>query len=150
MPRKTPPRLAAVAAADRPFTLRLTWADGAVSSVDISRLVTTFKLYRPLRDDPTFARAVRLGEHGVDVVWDDDIDMSADTLWRLAREQSGATLSAEGFRHWRESRAFTLEAAADALGLSRRTVAYYEQGKRPVPRVVALATRGLESERAAR
>jgi hypothetical protein len=37
-----------------------------------------------------------------------------------------------------------LDAAARALGVSRRMVAYYEQGTKPIPRVVALATRGLE------
>ena len=78
-------------------------------------------------------------------MWDDDLDMSADTLWRLAQEQSGATMSAEAFRRWRERRAYTLDAAARALGLSRRMIAYYEKGDRPIPRVVALATRALEA-----
>jgi DNA-binding transcriptional regulator YiaG len=87
---------------------------------------------------------VRVGEYGADVVWSDEIDMSADTLWRLAREQSGATMSPDAFKHCRERKAYTLDAAARALGLSRRTVAYYEQGAKPIPRVVALATRGLE------
>src|SRR5262249_17284191 len=31
------------------------------------------------------------------------------------------------------------------LGLSRRMIAYYERGERPIPRVVALATRALEA-----
>ncbi len=66
------------------------------------------------------------------------------TLWRLAQEQSGATMTAEAFRRWREAHAYSLDAAAAALGLSRRTIAYYEQGEKPIPRVVALATRGLE------
>ena len=48
------------------------------------------------------------------------------------------------FRHWRERKAYTLDAAAKALGISRRMVAYYEHGNRPIPRLVALATRGLE------
>jgi hypothetical protein len=39
----------------------------------------------------------------------------------------------------------TLDAAATALGLSRRMIAYYEAGKKPIPRVVALATRALEA-----
>lgn len=41
-------------------------------------------------------------------------------------------------------KAYTLDEAARALGLSRRMVAYYEKGDRPIPRVVALATRALE------
>ena len=77
-------------------------------------------------------------------MWTDAIDMSADTLWRLAQEQAGTTMTPDEFRHWRERKAYTLDTAARALGISRRMVAYYEQGDRPIPRVVALATRGLE------
>ena len=74
-----------------------------------------------------------------------DLDMSNDTLWRLTQEQSGATMTAEAFRGWRERHAYTLDTAARALGLSRRMIAYYEKGERPIPRVVALATKGLEA-----
>jgi len=70
--------------------------------------------------------------------------MSADTLWRLAQEQAGVTMSPEAFKHRRERKAYTLDAAARALGISRRMVAYYEQGAKPIPRVVALATHGLD------
>jgi transcriptional regulator with XRE-family HTH domain len=73
--------------------------------------------------------------------------MAADTLWRLAQEQSGATMTAEAFRSWRERRAYTLDAAAKALGLSRRMVAYYDHGDKPIPRVVALAAQALDLAR---
>ena len=53
-------------------------------------------------------------------------------------------MSPDAFKAWRERSALTLDAAAHALGLSRRMVAYYEQGTKPIPRVVALATRALE------
>jgi transcriptional regulator with XRE-family HTH domain len=71
--------------------------------------------------------------------------MAADTLWRLAQEQSGQTMSPDAFKHWRERKAYTLDSAAAALGLSRRMVAYYEQGAKPIPRVVALATHALDA-----
>ena len=70
--------------------------------------------------------------------------MAAVTLWRLAQEQSGLTMSPDAFRRWRERNAFTLDTAARTLGVSRRMVAYYEQGAKPIPRVVALAMRALE------
>ena len=70
--------------------------------------------------------------------------MAADTLWRLAQEQSGETLTVEAFRAGRERKAYTLDGAARVLGLSRRMVAYYEQGEKPIPRTVAFATRELE------
>jgi transcriptional regulator with XRE-family HTH domain len=58
--------------------------------------------------------------------------MAADTLWRLAQEQAGETMTPDAFRHWRDRKAYTLDEAARALGLSRRMVAYYEKGDRPI------------------
>lgn len=144
MPKKSLPRIAAVVADKKPLTLRIQWKDGEESRVDVSGLVNTFRVYESLRASPDLFRKVRLGEFGTDVVWDDAIDMAADTLWRLAQEQSGVTMSSDAFKHWRERKAYTLDTAAQALGLSRRMVAYYEQGAKPIPRVVALATRALD------
>jgi DNA-binding XRE family transcriptional regulator len=124
--------------------LRVHWRKGGESLVDVSGMIENFKLYAPLRHESELFRQVRVGEYGTDIVWTDEIDMSADTLWRLAREQSGATMTPDEFRHWRERKAYTLDTAAKALGISRRTVAYYEHGDRAIPRVVALATRALE------
>lgn len=144
MPKRVLPRIAAVAADDEPMSLRVRWDRGEESLIDVSGIVETYRVFAPLRHSAELFRRVRVGEHGTDVVWTDDIDMSADTLWRLAQEQSGASMSPEDFRRWRERKALTLDEAARALGLSRRMVAYYEKGDRPIPRVVALATRGLE------
>jgi DNA-binding transcriptional regulator YiaG len=144
MPKRTLPRIAGVAPGKAPLTLRVCWQHGGESLVDVSGLVGAFRVYAPLREDRALFRQVRLGEHGTDVTWIDEIDMAADTLWRLAQEQSGETLTAEAFRAWRERKAYTLNGAARALGLSRRMVAYYERGEKPVPRTVTLATRALE------
>jgi len=144
MPKKTLPRIRAVEAAEAPFTLRVQWISGDENTIDLSGIIHTFKVFAPLRTDPKLFRQVHPGEHGTDLVWNEDIDLANDTLWRLAQEQSGATMSAEAFQAWRKRHAFTLDTAAKALGLSRRMVAYYEEGKRPIPRTVALATRGLE------
>lgn len=144
MPRKVLPRITAVTPDAAPMTLRVRWDKGDESLIDVSGMIESYRLYAPLRQSPELFRQVRVGEHGTDVVWTDEIDMSADTLWRLAQEQAGETMTPAEFRHWRERKAYTLAAAAKALGISRRMVAYYEQGDRPIPRVVALATRGLE------
>ena len=146
MPKKTLPRIVAVTADEKPLTLRIRWDNGDESRVDVSGLIETFRVYELLRRSPDLFAQVRLGEYGADIVWPDDVDISADTLWRLAQEQSGATMSPDDFKHWRERKAYTLDAAARALGVSRRMVAYYEQGAKRIPRVVALATRGLERE----
>jgi DNA-binding transcriptional regulator YiaG len=144
MPKKVLPRVTAVTPDAAPMTLRVRWDKGGESLIDVSGMIESFPLYAPLRQSPELFRQVRVGEHGTDVVWTDEIDMSADTLWRLAQEQAGATMTPAEFRNWRERKAYTLDAAAKALGISRRMVAYYEQGDRPIPRIVALATRGLE------
>jgi DNA-binding XRE family transcriptional regulator len=125
--------------------LEIRWSTGDRTSVDVSGLINSFRVYAPLRRSLRLFRHVRVGEHGADIVWNDELDMSNDTLWRLAQEQSGATMSAAAFRRWRERQAYTLDAAAKALGVSRRMIAYYEKGERPIPRVVALAIRGLEA-----
>jgi len=125
--------------------LQIQWYTGEETLVDVSGIISSFRFYAPLRQNPELFRQVRVGEHGADIVWAGDLDMSNDTLWRLAQEQSGATMTADAFRRWRERRAYTLDAAAQALGLSRRMIAYYEKGERPIPRVVALATRALEA-----
>lgn len=144
MPKKILPRIAAVSADTKPLTVHIRWQNGEENRVDVSGLVETFRVFEPLRRSPALFRQVRLGEHGTDIVWSDEIDMAAETLWRLAQEQTGATMSPDAFRHWRERKAYTLDTAARALGVSRRMVAYYEQGAKPIPRVVALAARALE------
>ena len=95
MPKKTLPRIVAVSAhKKKPLTLRIRWDKADESVVDVSGLIETFRVYEPLRRSPELFVQARRGEHGTDVVWSDDMDMSADTLWRLAQEQTGATMSA--------------------------------------------------------
>jgi hypothetical protein len=144
MPTRTLPRIANVTPSKTALALDVRWQDGAETRVDVSDIIRIFRALGPLRTDRALFEQVRVGEHGTDVAWTDEIDISADTLWRLAQEQSGQTLSAAAFRAWRERKAYTLHGAARALGLSRRMVAYYKQGEKPIPRVVALATQALE------
>lgn len=145
MPKKVLPHIAAVGPGDKPLTLLVVWENGDTSQIDVSGMVESFKVYAPLRQSPELFGKAQVGEYGTDVVWTDEIDMSADTLWRLAQEQSGETITADEFRRWRKRKAYTFDTAALSLGISRRTVAYYESGDLPIPRLVALATRGLDA-----
>jgi DNA-binding transcriptional regulator YiaG len=152
MPKKTLPRILAVLADQKQFVLYVEWNNGSENRIDISNIINTFRVYTPLRHSHELFQKAQLGEYGTDIVWQgnwdkdgvDEIDISAQTLWRLCQEQTGMTMSPDGFKTWRENKSYTLDAAATALGLSRRMVAYYEQGAKPIPRIVALATRGLE------
>ena len=144
MPKKILPRILSLTVSPQSYSLIVTWTTGERSTIDLSGPILTFKLYEPLRHSAELFASAKVGEHGTDIVWTDEIDMSADTLRRLADEQTGITMAPEAFRQWREKKAYTLDGAARALGLSRRMVAYYEQGDKPIPRVVALATKALE------
>jgi hypothetical protein len=50
---------------------------------------------------------------------------------------------------WRLRHGLSLTKAAEALGLSRRMVAYYANGEKSVPRAIQLACKGWEAEQAA-
>lgn len=63
-----------------------------------------------------------------------------------ASEMSPSARSA-AFRAWRRRHKLSLTRAAEAIGMSRRMVAYYEKGEKPVPQSVLLACQGWEAAR---
>ncbi len=127
------------------YKLRLRWVSGKTMVVDLSEPVHRLKGLRPLRDQTVFARVAK-GEGGHSIVWPDEIDMGADRLWEMSLEQNGH-LDAVEFIRWRWRYGLSLSDAAEALGLSRRQVAYYASGERAVPRTVLLACKGWEAEK---
>jgi hypothetical protein len=56
--------------------------------VNVSGPINTYRFYAPLRDNDALFRRVQVGEYGSDIVWPDGLDMSAETLRRLAQEQA--------------------------------------------------------------
>lgn len=126
--------------------LHLRWSDGSRAKLDIAPMLRGATL-RSLRDPDEFARA-RVGEWGHSVEWPSGAELGAETLWL-------ATLSANGqedtrdFLEWRLRHGLSLTKAAEALGLSRRMVAYYSNGEKPVPRAILLACKGWEVGHAA-
>lgn len=129
-----------------PSTLRLTYADGAVLQVNLRTTIQKHPVLKPLRSPKVFAQA-EVGDWGGSIVWPDDenLELAADNLRALAIEQSGSA-SHELLWNWMERHHLTLDKAAEALGLSRRMLAYYRSGEKPVPRTVALACIGWETE----
>ena len=146
------PRLASIEPADG-FVVRVSWAEGTrvgrIDEVDLSPIIMRFALYRSLRENPALFATARLRDSGSAVEWGheaerDELDMSAVTIERLA----GEIMTNEEFRAFLRRNQLTFDAAAAALGLSRRQVAYFSRDK-PIPRTVALACRGWEAGRRA-
>jgi len=129
------------------YTLLLRWANDKELAVDLREPVFRLKGLRPLRDTAAFALA-GVGELGHSVVWPGEIDMGASRLLEMALEQNGRADAVE-FIRWRWKHGLSLTDAAEALGLSRRQVAYYASGEHAVPRTVLLACKGWEVERQA-
>lgn len=138
-------RLTAVAAKPRTM-LSLQWSDGTLADIDLHAMLRG-RAARALRDEAEFAR-VSLGEWGHSVVWPCGIDLGAERLWL-------ETLSATGrddvrrFLEWRLRHGLSLSGAAQALGLSRRMIAYYSNGEKQIPRAILLACKGWEADQAA-
>jgi hypothetical protein len=125
------------------------WDDGRRCEIDLGPIIAARKVLAPLADPETFHR-VHLADDGWSVEWPDvGIDLGAAQLRRWADEQAGEAMPAEALRAWMEGHGLTLDRAAEALGLSRRTVAYYLSGEQSVPKTVMLATEGYDKRRAA-
>ena len=125
--------------------LAIEFDDGQRATLDLMPLIRQRTNLAPLANGQVFQTA-KVSKDGWSVEWPDaGIDFGVSQLRRWADEQSGRTMSAERFRDWMQRNKLTLDAAADALGLSRRSVAYYLSGEQPVPKTVMLATKALEA-----
>ncbi len=138
------PRLASVAPAEG-LSIAIEWADGPRTGrsdiVDLAPDILTYRLYRPLRDDPALFATLHLVDDGAAIAWGDDesIDMPATAIERLAEE----TMVAADFSRFLRRNRLTFDAAAAQLGISRRLIAYYAAGQ-PIPRHIALACERLD------
>ncbi|MSQ73151.1 MAG: hypothetical protein EXR27_17980 [Betaproteobacteria bacterium] len=126
------------------------WSTGRIDKVDVGSALKANPSLAPALRQSRFAR-VTPGEWGHCLSWGgpegSEIEIGADALWRLAREQEANTETVD-FAAWRAAHGLSLTEAAHSLGLSRRAVAYYDSGEKPVPRVVALALRGFQAHTA--
>jgi hypothetical protein len=128
------------------FRVEVEWlgSDRGKQRIYLAPAIFTFKIYRPLRDDPELFKTVHAIIGGSAIAWGEDeaIDMSAVMLEELASQE----MEVSDFRSFLERNKLTLEAAAAQLGISRRLAAYYAAGDRPIPRTVVLACRHLDEK----
>ncbi len=121
--------------------LEIGWDDGRVAAVDFSEVIDALKALAPLKRKSEFARAA-LSADGWSLEWPSGVDFGAEQVRRWADEQAGETMRVADFRVWMDEHGLTQEAAAQALGLSRRMIAYYLSGEKAIPKTVMLATEG--------
>lgn len=122
-------------------SLRLAWSDATIVDLDLGTAIND-QAYSTLGDQAEFAQ-VRIGDWGHSLVWPSGVEMGADSLWLETLSATGHD-DARAFLEWRLRHALSLTKAADALGLSRRMVAYYSNGEKKVPKSILLACRGWE------
>jgi len=132
-----------------PASLLLTFADGQQFTVALDEIIGKHTTLAPLADPEVFATAT-IGKWNDTVIWanNDNLELAADNLRARAVKQAGEC-SHELIWNWMAKHGLTLDRAAQELGLSRRMLAYYRSGEKPVPRTVALAMKGWEALRLA-
>lgn len=142
---KNPPNIQAARVLS-PGVIELTWSTGEILNVNLTDLPKRNAAFAKL-DDPAFFTQMSLDEWGHGIGWPGGLDLGADRLYELSREQAGLPTASE-FEAWMERNHLSLSVAAESLGMTRRMIAHYRTGSKPIPVVVGLACRGWEAKRA--
>jgi Protein of unknown function (DUF2442) len=128
--------------------IELVWSTGETLKVDLSDLPERNAAFAPLTD-PAFFVKIECDEWGHGIGWPGGLDLGADRLYELSREQAGLPTASE-FEAWMARNQLSLTVAAESLGMTRRMIVHYRTGSKPIPIVVGLACRGWEATRAQR
>lgn len=128
-----------------PGVLGLQFGDNLDITVDLSGVIAKHPSLARLAD-PSVFRAVEPDEWNRGVIFanDDDLTLASDNLRAMAIEQTGE-YSHQQVVAWMHNHGLSLDTAADALGISRRMLAYYRSGERAIPKTVGLAMLGWEA-----
>ena len=125
------------------LALEIDWSTGETLRADLAGWL------RPPMDalhDAAFFAQMQVDDWGTGLNWPGGLDLGADTLYTLCREQAGLP-TAQGFDAWMQRNGLSLVTAAESLGMTRRMIAHYRTGSRPIPKVVGLACTGWEAKR---
>lgn len=144
------PRFAALRALPG-HRLHMTFINGTEATVDFAPLFAQSPALEPLRNAQAFAQVCIAEDEGWTAEWPElDIQIGADTLWLDAQAQNAPDENTRIFAQWRARHGLSLAKAAEALGMTARTMSAYGSGTHPVPRYIALAVKGWEAEQAHR
>lgn len=137
---QTPKALSVIALA--PYRLRIAWNTGETLEVDVGEKLRKIPALAAILEPSVFAKA-HADEHGASIEWF-DAEFGTDNVYAWTREQMGEA-SHEMLLDWMHRNGLSLDEAASTLGLSRRMVAYYRSGRKPIPKSVWLACIGWET-----
>lgn len=145
MTKTKQPRVKSVAAHGT-NTIKVTWKGGGSCTVDLTGLIARVPAFDKLKDAGIFMR-VGVIDWGWAVGWPGGLDLSADTVKRMAEEQ--AQMTGNDLVHWQERLDLTIDETAELLGLSGRTVKNYRRRDASIPSAIGMACRALERDPAA-
>lgn len=129
--------------------LSMTFIDDSKAVVDFNVFFDESPGLAPLHDEAAFAQVCIGEDGGWTAEWPAlDIQIGADTLWLDAQAQNAKDENSRMSAQWRARNGLSLTQAAQALGMTPRTMSAYGSGARPVPCYVALAIKGWEAEHA--
>jgi hypothetical protein len=124
-------------------TLEADLSDGKTLTLDVAKIIGSTG-YKSLTDPEQFA-VVTVSEWDYGIEWSAmDQALSIETLLSLAREQSSTASPTADFNTWMKRNGLSLTTAAQALGLSRRTIIDCSTGQKPIPIHIVLACEGWE------
>jgi hypothetical protein len=121
--------------------VHLAWSDETEADVDLRDMLAD-RAFAALRDPAAFA-GVEVGDWGHELAWPCGAELGADRLWLETLSATGHG-DARAFLEWRMRHGLSLTKAAEALGVSRRMIAYYSNGEKVVPKPILLACKGWE------
>ena len=139
---KNPPGIKAIRVLDG-LRIEIDWSTKETLSVDLRGLLRA--PFGALCERSMFEQA-RNSDWGDGIDWPGGLSLGADTLYDLCREQAGLPTVTE-FNDWMKRNGLSLATASEALGMTRRMIAHYRTGSRPIPRVVGLALIGFAQSR---
>jgi len=126
--------------------LRIMFGDGFDAEVNLHEVMAKHPTLARLNDPAVFDQVTPdEWNRGVMFAGDDDLTLASDNLRAMAIEQTGE-YSHQQVIAWMHHHGLSLDTAADALGISRRMLAYYRSGERPIPKTVGLAMLGWEAQ----
>ncbi len=125
------------------YALRVKFRKEGWREIALEGFLARYKSVSALRNAALFAKA-KVIDWGAAAGWPGDIGIGADTLLRLAVEQSA--FGPEEFSAWQERVALSNQECADVLGIALSTIKSYRRAGTTIPDAVAIACRAMENE----